>query len=160
MKRFIVLLMAVLPTLALAQDRPTLERRVQSVGTLIESSSAARQIDSSGVPAARERRELDLRHRAELLESEARFAQLVGSALDAIVTVEADGTVSIDGALTRFVDRVGGAAPDRAFLADLQMNNAAALDRLRDNYPAQHDRVKAAIAARLAALDEAEGGEE
>ena len=42
-----------------------------------------------------ERRELDLRHRAELLESEARFAQIVGSALDAIVTVEEDGTVSL-----------------------------------------------------------------
>ncbi|HEY0971208.1 MAG TPA: ATP-binding protein [Gemmatimonadales bacterium] len=42
-----------------------------------------------------ERRELDLRHRAELLQSEVRFAQLVDSALDAIVTVEADGTVSL-----------------------------------------------------------------
>ena len=40
-----------------AQDRDQVERRLQSVGTLIDSSSAARQIDSSGVPAAREKRD-------------------------------------------------------------------------------------------------------
>lgn len=38
-------------------DRTSLERRVQSVGTLIETSSAAQQIESSGVLAARERRD-------------------------------------------------------------------------------------------------------
>ena len=42
---------------ARAQDREQVERRVQSVGTLIESSSAARQIDSSGVAMAREKRD-------------------------------------------------------------------------------------------------------
>ena len=36
-----------------AQDSVQLERRVQSIGTLIESSSAARQIESSGVAEAR-----------------------------------------------------------------------------------------------------------
>ena len=40
-----------------AQDREQLERRVQSVGTLIESSSAARQIESSGDAAARAKRD-------------------------------------------------------------------------------------------------------
>jgi hypothetical protein len=40
-----------------AQDRETLERRLQSVGTLIESSSAARQIESSGDAAARSKRD-------------------------------------------------------------------------------------------------------
>ena len=44
-------------TAAPAQDRDQVERRLQSVGTLIDSSSAARQIDSSGVPAAREKRD-------------------------------------------------------------------------------------------------------
>ena len=45
MKLVIALFTAVLATSAAAQtqDRPTLERRVLSVGTLIESSSAARQ---------------------------------------------------------------------------------------------------------------------
>ncbi len=51
----------------LAQDVVTLERRAQSVGTLIESSSAARQIDTSGVAAARERRD-----NARLMHREAR----------------------------------------------------------------------------------------
>jgi hypothetical protein len=39
-------------------DRAQLERRFESVGTLIEKSTAARQIEASGVPAARERHEL------------------------------------------------------------------------------------------------------
>jgi PAS domain S-box-containing protein len=42
-----------------------------------------------------ERRQLQLQHRAELLESEARLAQIVGSALDAIVSVEGDGRVTL-----------------------------------------------------------------
>ncbi len=42
-----------------------------------------------------ERRELELRHRAQLLESEARLAQIVDAALDAIITVEEDGTVTL-----------------------------------------------------------------
>ena len=41
---------------ALAQDRASLERRLGSVETLIERSSAARQIDSSRDPQALERR--------------------------------------------------------------------------------------------------------
>lgn len=41
---------------AFAQDRPSLERRLGSVETLIERSSAARQIDSSRDPQALERR--------------------------------------------------------------------------------------------------------
>lgn len=42
--------------MAAAQDRAQVERRLQSVGTLIESSSAARQIDASGDPQALEKR--------------------------------------------------------------------------------------------------------
>lgn len=58
--------LAGLPSAATAQDRVQLERRVQSIATLIESSSAARQIDASGVGAARERRD-----NARLLHREA-----------------------------------------------------------------------------------------
>jgi len=54
---FALAALALCAGVALAQDRETLERRVQSVGTLIESSSAARQIESSGVAAAREKRD-------------------------------------------------------------------------------------------------------
>jgi response regulator RpfG family c-di-GMP phosphodiesterase len=41
-----------------------------------------------------ERREIELRHRAELLESEARYADIVDSALEAIVTCSARGSRS------------------------------------------------------------------
>jgi len=52
MKALAVVLLLVAAA-AFAQDRVQLERRVQSVGTLIESSSAARQIESSGDALAR-----------------------------------------------------------------------------------------------------------
>ena len=61
--RLLVLGLALASTLSIAQttrptpDRAQLERRVQSVATLINESSAARQIESSGVAAARERRD-------------------------------------------------------------------------------------------------------
>ena len=58
MKRlFTTLALAAAALSCAAQDAPTLERRVASVATLIESSSAARQIESSGVAAAREKRD-------------------------------------------------------------------------------------------------------
>jgi hypothetical protein len=55
--RIAATVIALLSGMAGAQDRATLERRVQSVGTLIESSSAARQIESSGDAAARAKRD-------------------------------------------------------------------------------------------------------
>lgn len=66
MKHPLIVLALLLCSAVQAQDRATVERRVQSVATLIESSSAARQIDSSGVSAARERRD-----NARLLHREA-----------------------------------------------------------------------------------------
>ena len=42
-----------------------------------------------------ERRELELRHMREIWESEARFSEIVGSAMDAIVAFDADGTVTL-----------------------------------------------------------------
>jgi PAS domain S-box-containing protein len=42
-----------------------------------------------------ERREMDLLHRTRLLESEARYAQIVDSATDAIITVGADGLITV-----------------------------------------------------------------
>ncbi len=63
------LLLGALLGTAAAQDREQLERRVQSIGTLIETSSGARQIESSGVAAARERRD-----NARLMHREAAMA--------------------------------------------------------------------------------------
>jgi PAS domain S-box-containing protein len=42
-----------------------------------------------------ERRDLELRHMREIYESEARFSEIVGSAMDAIVVFDADGVISL-----------------------------------------------------------------
>jgi PAS domain S-box-containing protein len=42
-----------------------------------------------------DRRELELRHMREIYESEARFSEIVGSAMDAIVVFDADGVISL-----------------------------------------------------------------
>jgi hypothetical protein len=64
-----IVIVSMLAAVVLAQDRVQLERRAQSIGTLIESSSASRQIEASGVPAARERRD-----NARLIHREATIA--------------------------------------------------------------------------------------
>ena len=42
-----------------------------------------------------ERREMELRHRTELLESEARMAEIVGSAMEAIITFDEEGRTTL-----------------------------------------------------------------
>jgi len=42
-----------------------------------------------------EKRDLELRHMREIYESEARFSEIVGSAMDAIIAFDADGVVSL-----------------------------------------------------------------
>jgi PAS domain S-box-containing protein len=44
---------------------------------------------------AAERQELELRHMRELLQSEARFREIVSSAMDAIITFDANGMISL-----------------------------------------------------------------
>jgi PAS domain S-box-containing protein len=58
-----------------------------------------------------ERRELELRHVREIYESEARFSEIVGSAMDAIVVFDADGLVSLFNAAAErmFCAKVEGA---------------------------------------------------
>lgn len=75
------LALATLSALAIAQtkpapppeDAPTLERRLKSVATLIESSSAARQIDNSAEPQS-----LEHRSRARQLHRQAAAALATG----------------------------------------------------------------------------------
>jgi hypothetical protein len=69
--------LALLPALA-APAPDQIERRLQSVGTLIESSSAAKQIESSGEAPARERRD-----NARLIHREAAAALARGDAAGA-----------------------------------------------------------------------------
>ncbi len=70
---FALALTAGLP--AAAQDTAQLERRLQSVATLIESSSAARQIEASGDAASREKR-----NNARLIHREAAVTLQAGDA--------------------------------------------------------------------------------
>lgn len=103
-----------------AQDRATLERRVQSVGTLIERSSAARQIDSSGVAAARERRD-----NARLMHREA--GSLVGSGdlAGAARLLDQAAREMMDGARLARPEQVAGEKSKRDF--DTRLDSARAL---------------------------------
>jgi len=66
------------------------------VGVFVELYQKQRQLAEQHVLlAASELRELELKHKLEMTESEARFADIVGSAMDAIVVFDADGKVSM-----------------------------------------------------------------
>jgi PAS domain S-box-containing protein len=58
-----------------------------------------------------ERQELELQHMNELLQSEARFREIVGSAMDAILVFDADGKVSLANAAA---ERMFGTKADQA----------------------------------------------
>jgi len=58
-----------------------------------------------------ERQELELRHMRELLQSEARFSEIVRSAMDAIVLFDADGKISL---LNGTAERMFGTAAGEA----------------------------------------------
>lgn len=105
---------------ARAQDRATLERRVQSVGTLIESSSAARQIDSSGVAAARERRD-----NARLMHREAGSLITSGELAAAARLLDLAAREMMDGARLARPDQVAGEKSKRDF--DTRLDSARAL---------------------------------
>ncbi|MEP6493466.1 MAG: ATP-binding protein [bacterium] len=67
-----------------------------------------------------ERQDLELRHMRELLQSEARFREIVSSAMDAIVTFDAEGKISlVNGAAERMfgikVDDVVGSPIENLF---------------------------------------------
>jgi PAS domain S-box-containing protein len=58
-----------------------------------------------------ERREMELRHRAQLVESEARYADIVDTALEAIVTFGGDGRITL---FNRAAERVFGCGGEDA----------------------------------------------
>jgi hypothetical protein len=105
---------------AWAQDRVSLERRAQSVGTLIEGSSASRQIESSGVAAARERRD-----NARLMHREA--GSLIGSGdlAGAARLLDQAAREMMDGARLARPDQVAGEKSKRDF--DARLESARAL---------------------------------
>jgi PAS domain S-box-containing protein len=66
---------------------------------------------------AGEVRELELKHKLELTESEARFSEIVGSAMDAIVVFDTDGRVSLFNAAA---ERMFGTPANAALSADVR----------------------------------------
>jgi hypothetical protein len=119
-------LLAALCTLALtaplaqAQDPAQLERRVKSVATLIESSSAARQIDSSGVAPAREKRD-----NARLIHREAAAALKAGDTVVASRLLEQATNEMMSGVRLAKPEQVQGEKERRDF--DMRMESARAL---------------------------------
>jgi PAS domain S-box-containing protein len=78
------------------------------VGVFVELYQKQRQLAEQHVLlAASERRELELKHKLEMSESEARFADILGSAMDAIVVFDADGKLSM---LNTAAERMFGAS--------------------------------------------------
>jgi len=88
-----------------------------------------------------QRQELELRHMRELWESEARFADVVRSAMDAIIVFEQDGTVTTFNAAAERMFGVGadgavGTNVRRFFPAD----GGDVLERLGGTHPEADDR--------------------
>lgn len=103
-----------------AQERDQVERRVQSVGTLIESSSAAKQIESSGVAAARERRD-----NARLIHREAVAALAANDTAGAAKLLDQAARQMMDGARLAKPEQVAGEKHKRDF--DARLESARAL---------------------------------
>ena len=103
-----------------AQDREQVERRVQSVGTLIESSSAARQIESSGVATARE-----MRDNARLLHREAAATLRAGDSVVANKLLDQAAREMMAGVRLAKPEQVTGEKAQRDF--DARLDSARAL---------------------------------
>ena len=66
------------------------------VSVFVDLHQKQRQLaEQQQLIAESNRRELELRHMRELYESEARFSEIVGSAMDAIVVFDADGVITL-----------------------------------------------------------------
>jgi hypothetical protein len=115
-------------------DRSTVERRLQSVGTLIESSSAARQIDRSADPKS-----LEHRQRARQLHRQA------GATF-------AEGDLA---AATRLLDEAA-----REMIAGARLANPEQVteEKKRRDFDARQDSVKALLAAQQRIAQEKSAG--
>jgi hypothetical protein len=105
---------------AAAEEREALERRMSSVATLIESSSAARQIDASGVVAAREKRD-----NARLIHREAAATLKAGDSVNAARLLDQATREMMNGARLAKPEQVQGEKDKRDF--DARMDSARAL---------------------------------
>ncbi len=105
---------------AWAQDREQLERRMQSVATLIESSSAARQIEASGDASAREKRD-----NARLIHREAVLTLQRGEVPAAAKLLDQAAREMMNGVRLAKPEQVAGEQAKRDFTA--RMESAKAL---------------------------------
>jgi hypothetical protein len=101
-------------------DTEQLQRRLQSVATLIESSSAARQIESSGDAAARERRD-----NARLIHREAALTLRAGDATAAARLLDQATREMMTGARLARPDQVAGEKAQRDY--EVRLLSAKAL---------------------------------
>jgi hypothetical protein len=116
----VALVFALSSLTASAQDREQVERRLTSVATLIESSSAARQIESSGMAAAREKRD-----NARLIHREAAASLRAGDAAGASKLLDQAAREMMNGARLAKPEEVQGAKDKRDF--DARLDSARAL---------------------------------
>ncbi len=118
----LALLLALLcaATAARAEDRDQVERRLQSVGTLIESSSAARQIETSGEAAAREKRD-----NARLIHREAAATLRAGDSAAASRLLDQAAREMMSGARLARPEQVSVAKDRRDY--DARLDSARAL---------------------------------
>lgn len=102
-----------------AQDRAQVERRLQSVATLIESSSAARQIESSGDAAARAKRDT-----ARLVHREAAAAFGAGDLAASARLLDQAAREMMQGARLARPEQVNGEKKKHDFEARLESTRA------------------------------------
>jgi hypothetical protein len=139
--RIAATVIVLLSGMASAQDRETLERRLQSVGTLIESSSAARQIESGGDAAARAKRD-----NARLMHREADATLRAGDLPGATRLLDLAAREMMAGARLAKPEQVNGEKAKRDFDARLESAQAllAAQQRITQEKSAGREAQEAA----------------
>jgi hypothetical protein len=124
-RSWLLVLMLAVPGQASAQVTEQL-RRLQSVGTLIESSSAARQIESSGDAGAREKRD-----NARLIHREAAATLQAGDAVAAARLLDQAAREMMSGARLARPEQVAGVKAQRDYDARLESARALLLAQQR-----------------------------
>ena len=123
-----------------ATDVEQLRRRLQSVATLIESSSAARQIESSGEVAAREKRD-----NARLVHREAVATLQAGDAATAARLLDQATREMMSGVRLARPEQVDGVKAERDFRA--RLGSARALLAAQQRITQEKGRAAEAVAA-------------
>ncbi len=103
-----------------SEDKEQLERRLASVATLIEKSSAAKQIESSAIPEA-----IALRGKARELRQQAENAYKAGNYVDASRMLDQAAKLMFEGVHLASPEQVTGGKDQRDF--DSRMESVKAL---------------------------------